>query len=213
MKTNNQVNPEVRVINSVAVRYLQGSTYKSYDFKTDMELIPGEIVVVESAGSEYALARVDMMHRGLSPKATKWVVDRVDVAAHEARRAREEQMKELKKQMDRRLRAVEEERKYAQLAEQDPEMRDLYEAYTSIKRQVTPASGTPYTAVIPPRRRPESIEGQCSPVKDYDKTTGPVDGEDVMYEAIVRSQSCKIGEEEEDPARETYSDRTNYGNS
>lgn len=153
------VTPQVLTITSVSVRFLEGNTHKSYDFKTDMELLPNDIVVVETQYNDYSLARVEMMHKHMSGKATKWVIDKVDTAGHEARRALEAAMKETKQAMERRRRAIEDEQVYKKLAEQDPEMKELLERHNQLKQVQVSTGGRNFTAIIPPRGARPTLAG------------------------------------------------------
>lgn len=64
-----------------------------YDFKTDLELLPGDPVVCDTArgfsvGKVVALAET-------SAKATNWIVQKVDVAGHKERLRQEKELDEL----------------------------------------------------------------------------------------------------------------------
>jgi hypothetical protein len=145
---------QVSVISTVGVKFLQGNTYSTYSFFTDLELAPEDIVVVDTSNGP-ALARVDMMEKGINPKATKWVIDRVDMEAHEYRMAREKMEKELRKQLEKRRKELTDIEVYKQLAEKDEEMKTLLEAYQQVQAGTVTVQqlGAGRRAVIPPRRQ------------------------------------------------------------
>lgn len=60
----------------VSVLFRNG--YKTYDYLTDLELNPGELVVVPAGPRDFSVAKV-MGLKEQSAKATAWVVQKVDV--------------------------------------------------------------------------------------------------------------------------------------
>lgn len=60
------------------------------------------------------------------------VVCRIDMTAYNTRQAIKEQKKQLKAQMEKRLKKLQDEAIFAMYAEKDPEMKKLYDAYSEI---------------------------------------------------------------------------------
>jgi predicted GTPase len=109
---------------------------KSYDFFTDIEdLKAGDTVVVDTQNG-LQLAKVDMVYTEKTPgRATKWVVAKVDLSAHEARLEREKKAAELRKKLEARRKKLEEIAVYRMLAEQDPEMAEILKEYEEVVGQ------------------------------------------------------------------------------
>lgn len=95
------------------------SSCKLYDFKTDIQLDINDTVVVDTDNG-FGVGEVAGFKKE-STMATKWVLSKVDIRAHEARLAREKKVKELKKEMDKRRKAVEEATIHAYLTQVDAE--------------------------------------------------------------------------------------------
>lgn len=101
---------------------------KLYDYYTDMEyLVKGDLVVVDTQYG-YNCASVEG-YIEQSDKAGKWIVARVDLTAHQERRAKSERMKALEKELERRMKEEERLRIYRETAKSSPEMQALLEEY------------------------------------------------------------------------------------
>lgn len=87
------------MIQIVSIEFEGTSTL--YDFKTDLNLEIGDLVVCDTSCGYFLGTVADI--KGRSDKATKWIVDKVDLKAHEERLAKERKLKELKRLMDERL--------------------------------------------------------------------------------------------------------------
>lgn len=77
---------------TVGVSYTLNPTSqdKIYTFKTDLQLIKGDIVVLPNNNSLYAFGVIAEVHDTpqVNPKATyeyKWVIDKVDLTNHNTR--------------------------------------------------------------------------------------------------------------------------------
>lgn len=119
---------------TVSIR-IENSTYaKLYDFMTDFDDIKvGDMVVAETVNG-LVVGTVKLIANGKSSNATKWIVDKVDVAAHNARREKEKKLADLKKQMDKRRKQVEEMDVYAHLATIDPQMKELLDQFVQLQQ-------------------------------------------------------------------------------
>lgn len=105
-----------------------------YDFLTDIEdLKKGDQVVVESSrGLGIATVQAIKNH---SAKATKWVVQRVDLEAHNERIEREEKLKELRAKMEKRYKEISEIALFEKLASEDDDMKILVDEFKSLKKR------------------------------------------------------------------------------
>lgn len=117
----------VQFINS----YSAGYNTRVYDFKTDIEeLQEGDIVVVDTANGLSVAEVVGFKEK--SHMATKWVIQKVDVEAHEERLARIERIEELKKKMEKRRKQLHDVEVYQQLAASDDQMAALLAEYDEL---------------------------------------------------------------------------------
>lgn len=120
----------------IGVKFNDYSYSKEYDFKYDKDdLKVGDTVVVDTQHG-LQLAKVTTVIKlavgERYDKATKWVVQKVDLTEHEARLEREKKAKEIKKQLEARRKKLEEIAVYQLLAEKDPEMAKLLEEYKAV---------------------------------------------------------------------------------
>ena len=113
----------------VSVKF-DGYAYKTYDFFTDLELKVGDVVVVDTQNGLQVAEVVDVDVD--SSKATKWVVDKVDMEAHKARIEREKRLKEITQKMEARRKKLEKFEVYRMLAEKDDEMAELLKQYAEV---------------------------------------------------------------------------------
>lgn len=82
----------------VSVSYISSYNGRTYDFWTDIPLTHGDTVVVDAA-TGLGLAEV-MDIKDHSRKANKWVVQKVDLDAYDAKMEREKRMEELLQEME-----------------------------------------------------------------------------------------------------------------
>lgn len=122
-----------RLVVSVILRECPGNaahfSTKRFSFfaDPDLELFDGDIVVVDADGAP-TVGRVvnkDLSAMDLA-RASKWVIGRVDMSAHEARLAAERQLQALKVKMEAKVKNFEQNHKYLLMAQQDPEMAKMY---------------------------------------------------------------------------------------
>lgn len=85
-------------LRTVGVTYQHGTTRKDYVYKTHLELELGELVVcpvsIEGGGIAYVIGKVNAVHDTVqiardSTIDYKWIVQKVDIASHEAAAARD----------------------------------------------------------------------------------------------------------------------------
>ena len=112
---------------------------KLYDYKC---AIPGIqegdlcVVSVQRENTEvYCVVRVFGVHVLKSPKATKYVICKVDFAQHDALVKMEEERAELKGKLDTRIRMLNEQEYYQRFAEADPEARMLLDKLRSLDKE------------------------------------------------------------------------------
>lgn len=109
---------------------------KEYDFKYDKDdLKVGDVVVVDtSRGLQVAkVTTITKLAAGETySKATKWVIQKIDLTEHNARLERERKAAELKKQLEARRKQLEDIAIYEVLAKEDPKMAELLEQYKEV---------------------------------------------------------------------------------
>ena len=102
---------------------------KEYAYKTDLDLEAGDIVVVKA--SELKLCTVVsiiediLVNAQIVNRATKWIVDKVDMSKHIARINRVERMDFIKNKLEEKKKAMEEIAIFEMLAKADPEAAKL----------------------------------------------------------------------------------------
>jgi hypothetical protein len=118
----------------VKVKFDSNEFGKEYVFKNDIDgLAVGNKVVVDTQyGLSVATVRdlMDVAPDGI--KATKFVVQVIDMKAHEERLHRERNLNEVKKKMEKRRKELEEINLYAILAKEDTEMARLLTDYQTL---------------------------------------------------------------------------------
>jgi hypothetical protein len=136
---------EVHIMKKVAVikfinPLIQGSYInpKNYNFLTDIEdLQPGDIVVVDTVNGLQVAEFVKYNELGLGETGvktpTKWVVQKIDLSAHEARIEAAERAAKLKVMMEERRKKTQELEIYEILAKADPEMAKLLEEFKKLQ--------------------------------------------------------------------------------
>lgn len=107
------------------------SSYKQYEFKNDIEgLEVGDIVVVDAAPG-ISIGTVTSF-KDDSKVAMKWVIQKVDLVAHNERLAREKKLVEIKAKMELRRKKLQEIEIYQILAKEDKDMAALLEEYQGL---------------------------------------------------------------------------------
>ena len=111
-----------------------------YSFKTDLDLVEGNLAVVESSNG-LSMVRVvkDAVPKSLDKdvvasfnRAKAWVVDIIDTTAQDARREATERKAFIMQELEERKEAVAEKAIYKMLAETDPEAKKLLEELDAI---------------------------------------------------------------------------------
>ncbi|KZR59135.1 hypothetical protein [Pseudobacillus badius] len=104
--------------------------YKRYEFKTDLELSVGDVVVVDATPGISVATVVGL--KDTSKLATKWVIQKVDLTVHEERLAKEKKLKEIREKMEARRKELQEIQIYQLLAQEDEGMAALLNEYQKL---------------------------------------------------------------------------------
>jgi hypothetical protein len=120
----------------IGVKFDDAPYSKEYDFKYDKDdLKVGDMVVVDTVNG-LQVAKVSTIIKlavGESyDKAKKWVVQKIDLAEHNARLEREQKIADLKKQLEARRKMLEDIAIYEMLAKEDPKMSELLNMYKEV---------------------------------------------------------------------------------
>lgn len=122
---------------SVVVVKFQENPYKEYHFFTEFDHTVGQKVVVDTVnGLQVAVVAAVRVDSQGDTKATKWVVDVVDIGnikRHVDRQETERRVKEIKAEMLKRRKKLEDVEVYELLASKDTGMRRLLEELNSLK--------------------------------------------------------------------------------
>lgn len=102
---------------------------KKYCYLTDdMSIKEGDIVVVDAPSTGYTCVKVVGVHPYIEkPRATKWVVGKVDVEGFEAGQKRRARIQQLMNQLDTAVEDYKRRIKYEEIAERDPTVKELLE--------------------------------------------------------------------------------------
>ena len=108
---------------------------EGYWFKAYEPLVPGDMVVVEVRDTFTLATVLDVapMPVGFTGQVTKAVLSKINTNAYTHGKQMDEQRKELKKRMDERVKALQEDAVYEMLAEKDPELKSMLEAYREVQ--------------------------------------------------------------------------------
>ncbi len=108
---------------------------EGYWFKAYEPLVPGDMVVVEVRDTFTLATVLDVapMPVGFTGQVTKAVLSKINTNAYTHGKQMDEQRKELKKRMDERVKALQEDALYEMLAEKDPELKSMLEAYREVQ--------------------------------------------------------------------------------
>jgi len=112
-----------------------GNTMSSYAYLCDIPGIAvGDHVVVDSPSNGLTVVKVVQIGDTVEnvTKATKWIVDKVDVSAHKARLARIERKKLLEAQLEKALEEELRKDRYARLAQADAALAALVAEYNQL---------------------------------------------------------------------------------
>ena len=119
----------------VTVRFAESkvgyASAKGYAYYCDIDGVAvGDAVVVDTPSSGLTVVRVVSLVPDTAEdvhKVNKWIVDKVDVAAHNARREREARRKVLEAQLEKALEEALRKDRFARLAELNPDLAPLVE--------------------------------------------------------------------------------------
>ena len=104
-----------------------------YLYKTDLDLEEGDFVVVDAPKSGLTVVKVVMVKECCdTSKATKWIVDKVDVAAYQERKHREARKAELLTIMKAEAAKASDLLVYETLAKSSPEFKALLDEYKTL---------------------------------------------------------------------------------
>lgn len=109
---------------------------KRYHYKTDIPDIQlGDDCIVNVSGKHVLVKVVEIWAKPVdlpNGRATKWIVQKVDHKAYEARILKEERVKVLKKRIDENLVAFQRKKSYKDLFEQDNEAKAMWDELVSL---------------------------------------------------------------------------------
>lgn len=109
-------------IKTVGVRFNTGFD-KIYSYLTEFDVSVGDTLVVNSPNDGLVCVTVKEVTEGATNKATKFVVDKVDVAANAGQEERHTKRKELLGKLEAKRKAFEELAIFEMLASKDSEVR------------------------------------------------------------------------------------------
>lgn len=113
------------------------SPFKSYQFLTDIEgLQQGDQVVVDTKNG-FVIAEVEgYEEQNPAIKITdfKWVVQKVDLTAHQERIEKQRRVNAIKRKMESRRKDLEEIQLFALLAKDDPSMKELFDEFVELSK-------------------------------------------------------------------------------
>lgn len=122
----------------IGVKFDDNSYSKEYDFKYECAVIDIGIrdKVVVNSKNGLAIATVHSVIRlavgETYPKATAWVIQKIDMTAFNAREQREKKQTEIKNKLESRRKQLEEGMMYEILAQGDPIMAGLLADYRRV---------------------------------------------------------------------------------
>lgn len=103
-----------------------------YNYLTDIDFKEGDFAVVDAPKTGLTVVKVVGFGTEEYSKATKWIVDRVDVAPYEERKAKEARKAELLKLMEAEAAKASKLLMYETLAGSSPEFKALLDEYKSL---------------------------------------------------------------------------------
>jgi hypothetical protein len=117
---------EVRMTKVVLVKF-SGTPYKEYAFRTDLDLEKGDKVVCDCS-TGLSIATVTACQE-INEKATRWIIQKIDLTEHQKRVDREKALEKLEKEMAKRARELTNISQYQILAQGDMVMAGLLSRY------------------------------------------------------------------------------------
>jgi len=117
---------------------ISASLPKLYSYFTDLELIPGDtcVVKVQQEFKLVTIVEVQGISSSALAKASKWIVQKIDSEAYEAKMAQEVLIMEIRNKLRQRRDEITELMIYKQLAGTDPEINALMEQLAEMDQSV-----------------------------------------------------------------------------
>jgi len=106
-----------------------------YSYLTDLDLEIGDLVVVEVPSKSLAVARVGEICQH-DARATKWVVSKVDVDKYVQRVLNMRKAAELKKALDKKVKAMDEDLRMQMYADKDANFKVMLDEYKALQEQL-----------------------------------------------------------------------------
>jgi len=119
-----------KVTTIVAVQFPSSS--REYSFKTNLNLNVGDQVVVDTSNNGAAIAVVSSTD-GNYGKATRWVIQKIDMKEHRERIVKEAKLLALREKLEVRRSQIEDINVYEQYAKHDPKMFELWNEYVTLQ--------------------------------------------------------------------------------
>ena len=126
-----QIEKELFSVKTVSVKFINGYASGIYDFKTNLNLTEGDVVVCDTSRG-YQVAEVVAVNNIASRKATKWVIDVVNINRHKARLAAEAEAKKIKTELDKRVKRFQESELLKIIAGRDKDVAILVAEYHAL---------------------------------------------------------------------------------
>lgn len=118
--------------NIVLITFKGNTSYIHYEFKNDIVgLEEGDKVVVDTVHG-LTVGTVQGFKDPAKSKATKWVVQKIDTTAHEARLEKERKLSDIKAKLEERRKKLEKFEVYQLLAKSDPTMEALLNEFKAL---------------------------------------------------------------------------------
>ena len=131
----NNVSNITNYLNAIKIKFIGDVNPSSYIFANfDSEVKVGDLVVVKPAHHNIALARVEEVLEGNLYETTREVISKVDTSAYNERVKVRNQAAELKAEMEKRAKQLQDIALYQMLAKDDPAMMELLNQYQSLPK-------------------------------------------------------------------------------
>jgi len=137
VRVEKEETPMLKNYRAAGIKFMYGyDTDKTYPYALyDEDIVIGDTVVVMTGHHGMAIAEVCSI--GEMPKDSvtcgREIICKVDMAAYLDRKARAKQMAELKKEMDEKVKALQETALYELMAEKDPSLKAMLEQFKALE--------------------------------------------------------------------------------
>ena len=122
-------------LNAIKIKYVGDVNPCSYIFASfEPELKVGDLVVVKPAHHNIALARVEEILEGTNYETTREVISKVDTSAYNERVKVRNKAAELKAEMEKRAKQLQDIALYQMLAKDDPALMELLNQYQALTK-------------------------------------------------------------------------------